>query len=424
MAGHHDVTDTPAAVSAEGGILSHWGLLHMLAAKLAASFATQVQSVVVGWQIYALTHDPLSLGYVGLAQFVPMFLLVLPAGDIADRVPRRVLLAFSWLTQAMAGALLLGFTLHGETSPVPFYGALALFGVGRAFTGPSAQALLPLLVPERLLGKAIAWNSSSFQIAVITGPAVGGALYLLGPAVAYGLCLTLFLAAGLSAPAIRQHRAQLRAGGKSTALQRVAAGLSYIRHRPIILGAISLDLFAVLLGGATALLPVYAHDILHVGPEGLGALRSAVAVGAFAVALYLGHRSLVRHAGMVMFACVAAFGAATIVFGLSQSFVLSLIALFVVGASDMISVYVRSTLIQLATPDEMRGRVSAVNMLFIGASNELGEFESGVTAAWFGPVAAVVIGGVGTLAVVGLWMSMFPSLRRVDRLHEVGSATG
>lgn len=424
MADQHSQVQATTLEPGREGILRQWGFLHLLASKLAASFATQIQSVVVGWQIYALTHDPLSLGYVGLAQFLPMFLLVLPAGDIADRISRRWLLAFSWLTQAVAGALLLGFTLHGVSSPVPFYGALALFGVGRAFTGPSAQSLLPLLVPERLLAKAIAWNSSSFQVAVITGPAVGGVLYLLGPAVAYALCLALFLVAGLSVPAIRQHRAQRRGSEGSSALQRVAAGLSYIRHRPIILGAISLDLFAVLLGGATALLPIYAHDILHVGPDGLGALRSAVAVGAFSMALYLGHRSLARHAGAVMFACVAVFGVATIVFGLSQSFVLSLIALFVVGASDMISVFVRTTLIQLATPDEMRGRVSAVNMLFIGASNELGEFESGVTAAWFGPVEAVVIGGVGTLAVVGLWMAMFPSLRRVDRLDEVGRPGG
>ena len=395
--------------------------VQLLTGRITATLATQIQSVVVGWQLYDMTRDPLTLGWVGLAQFLPMALLVLPAGDAADRLPRRLILTASWLVQAIAGLLFLSLTLSGSQSPVGFFGVLVLFGMARAFAGPGMQSLLPQLVSEAQLPKAIAWNSSAFQVAVIGGPALGGAVYLLGPAFAYLLCALLFAGAAVSIAMIRRRLPARADTSRQSAFARFTAGIVYVRTRPIILGAISLDLFAVLLGGATALLPVYAHEILHVGPAGLGLLRSAVAIGAFAMGIYLGHNALERRAGAIMFAAVAIFGFATIVFGLSSSFVLSFFALMIMGAADMISVFVRSSLIQLATPDAMRGRVNAVNMLFIGASNELGEFESGVTAALFGTVGAVVIGGAGTLAVVGIWMALFPALRRVDRLSDVAT---
>jgi MFS family permease len=294
-----------------------------------------------------------------------------------------------------------------------------LFGAVRAFSGPAASAFVPTLVPLEQFSKAVAWNSSAFQIAVICGPALGGAIYLFGPAVAYAACMILFLAVVTIIGAVARRGSNHPPETAMTSLQRLTAGISYVRSKPVILGAISLDLFAVLLGGATALLPVYARDILHVGPTGLGLLRSAPAVGAAALGLVLGQMPLRRRAGPIMFGCVALFGFATIVFGLSRSFILSSAALIVLGASDMVSVYVRATLVQLATPDAMRGRVSAVNRLFIGASNELGGFESGVTAAWFGTVPSVVIGGLGTLMVVALWSWLFPALRNVDQLGEV-----
>ncbi|MES1953079.1 MFS transporter [Salinisphaera hydrothermalis] len=392
----------------------------LLICRFAAATVNQIQSVVVGWQLFTMTHDPLTLGWVGLAQFLPMAALVLPAGDIADRVSRKLLVTVSCLLVAVAGVLFLMLTLSGTQSPLGFYGVLVLFGVARAFSGPSFSSLLPQVVGEDRLPKAIALSSSVFQVAIIGGPALGGAVYLAGPAIAYGLCTALSLVAAIAAASITRPLPAQADTTQQSAFERFTAGIVYVRTRPIILGAISLDLFAVLLGGATALLPVYAHSILHTGPAGLGALRSAVAIGAFLMGIYLGRVSLNRRAGPVMFAAVAIFGIGTIVFGLSTNFVLSFAALATMGAADMISVFVRSTLIQLATPDAMRGRVNAVNMLFIGASNELGEFESGVTAGIFGTVPAVVLGGIGTLAVVGAWMWMFPALRRVDRLEDVG----
>jgi MFS family permease len=293
-----------------------------------------------------------------------------------------------------------------------------LFGAARAFAGPASQSFVPLLVPHDQFPQAVAWNSSASQVAVIAGPAVGGAIYILGPAVDYGVCLILFVTVAIVMMGIQSRSARYEAEADTTVFTRITAGIAYVWRKPLILGAFSLDLFAVLLGGATALLPIYARDILHVGPLGLGVLRSAPALGAAILGLALGQLALQRRAGLAMFACVAIFGVATIVFGLSTNFALSLAALFV-GGSDMVSVYVRATLTQLATPDAMRGRVSAVNRLFVGASNELGEFESGVTATWFGTVPAVVLGGVGTLVIVAVWYRMFPSLREVDRLSEV-----
>lgn len=400
-----------------GNVLRIPGFAQLLCGRLGATAATQIQSVVVGWQIYAITHSPLTLGYVGLAQFLPMAALTLPAGDLADRFDRRRILGLSWMLQGTASALFLWLSLQGSADVAPFYAVLVLFGFGRAFAGPAMQSFLPQLVPPHRLDRAIAWSSSTFQFAVIAGPALGGLVYVLGPAVAYGLCGTLLFAAAAAVLSIRVRVAPRQRSEVST-WARFTAGIAYVRSQPIVLGAISLDLFAVLFGGATALLPVYARSILEVGPLGLGALRSAIAVGALLMSLYLVHWPLGRHVGAKMFASVAVFGLATILFALSRSFVLSLLLLATLGAADMISVYVRASLIQLATPDAMRGRVSAVNMLFIGASNELGEFESGLTAGWFGTVPATILGGAATLAVVALWMRFFPALRKIDRLMD------
>jgi MFS family permease len=330
-----------------------------------------------------------------------------------------MILVSSNLCSAIAAGGFLTLALTRTTVIWPFYAVLMLFGAARAFSGPAAQSFVPLLVPQDQFPQAVAWNSSTSQVAVIAGPAIGGAIYILGPAVDYGICLALFVTIAVVIFGIRSRGARYEAEADTTVFERITAGIAYVWRKPLILGAFSLDLFAVLLGGATALLPVYARDILHVGPLGLGLLRSAPALGAAMLGFALGQQALSRRAGLAMFACVATFGVATIVFGLSRNFALSIAALFVLGASDMVSVYVRTTLTQLATPDAMRGRVSAVNRLFVGASNELGEFESGITATWFGTVPAVVIGGVGTLVIVAVWYRLFPSLREVDRLSEV-----
>lgn len=295
---------------------------------------------------------------------------------------------------------------------------LVLFGAARGFAGPSGSSLLPFLVPPERLAKSMAFSSSFFTAAVISGPAIGGFLYALGPVPVYALCITGFLGAGLIVARLGGRRFKPEAT-EASRYERVAEGVRFVRSRPVVLGAISLDLFAVLLGGATALLPIFARDILHVGPVGLGFLRCAPAVGAFATAFYLTHWPIRQKVGPVMFASVAVFGVATIVFGLSTWFPVSLLALVVLGASDMVSVNIRSSLIQLSTPDPMRGRVSSVSMLFIGASNELGEFESGTTAALMGTVPAVVAGGIGTLLIVGIWMKLFPPLWRVNKFSDV-----
>ena len=391
-----------------------------LASRFLSTMAMQIQSVAVGWQVYEIARTPLALGLVGLAEFVPMFLLTLPAGDISDRFDQRKVLAASMLVEALCGALLVLLTLGHFHRVFLFYLVMMLFGAARGFSGPAGQSLLPFIVPAERLPKSIAWSSSAFQTAVIAGPAIGGLLYALGPLAAYAACTLCFTAAGIGIATLGGRRLVHKLT-EASAAERVIEGIRFVRHRPVVLGAISLDLFAVLLGGATALLPVYARDILHVGPVGLGILRSAPAVGAALVAFSLGRRPLENGTGAKMFGAVVIFGIATIVFGVSTNFYLSLVALFVLGASDMVSVFIRSALIQFATPDPMRGRVSAVNMLFIGASNELGEFESGLTAAWFGTVPAVVVGGIGTLLVVAIWMRLFPPLRTVDRLADVAA---
>jgi MFS family permease len=395
-----------------------WDLRLYLFIRFGTTLGTQIQSVAIGWQVYDITRDPVALGYVGLSIFLPMLLLVLPAGDLADRVDRRKMLMASYMVQVIASVLLLILTLSGVKAMWAFYSVITLLGVALGLSQPAMQSFLPFLVTLDKLPQAIAWNASAYRIAVIGGPAVGGFLYDLGPAVNYSLCLGLYIFT-LVGMAILRIRPQMGERSQGSALQRIIDGITYMRERPILLGAISLDLFAMFLGGTVALLPIFARDILHTGPAGLGFLRTAPAMGAALVAFVLARWQLRRHTGISMFACVAIFGIATIVFGLSRDFYLSMAALAVSGAADMVSVYVRSALIQLATPDNMRGRVGSLNSLFIGASNELGEFRAGMTAGAFGTVPAVVLGGFGTVFVVGLWMTLFPPLRRVDRFTDV-----
>jgi MFS family permease len=392
------------------------------AVRFIVTIAMQVQSVAIGWQVYAVTRSTFALGLVGLCQFAPMFLLTLPAGDVADRFDQRKLLSATQAMQSVCAGLFLLLVLFAPRTAWLYYAVLILFGATRGFYGPTSQSLLPFLVPPEKLPRAIALSSSVFTTATIAGPALGGFIYALGPNVTFSVSLALMLVASVLTASLGGRRRPAHVDTGVSRLERVAEGVRFVRHRPVVLGAISLDLFAVLLGGATALLPVYARDILHVGPIGLGMLRAGPAVGAALMAFSLARWPIQRHTGITMFAAVAIFGVATIVFGISRSFYLSLAALAILGASDMISVFVRSALIQYATPDDMRGRVSAVSMLFIGASNELGEFESGVTADWFGTVAAVVVGGLGTLAVVAGWMALFPPLRKIDRLADAASA--
>jgi MFS family permease len=393
----------------------------LLAARGLASLSSLMLTVAVGWHVYDLTHRAFALGMVGLAQFLPALLLSLPGGLAADRLERRTILVSGFSLQIVVAGLLLAISLAQGASAGLIFPVVALIGVGQAFVGPASQSLLPFLVPREDFPRAVAWNSSTFQVATIAGPAIGGLLYAFGPAAVYSASAGCYACAVILLLRVRA-RLHVSAAVKP-GLDGLLTGLRFVFSRPPILGAISLDLFAVLFGGATALLPIYARDILHVGPWGLGLLRSAPAVGAALMAVFLAQRPLARRAGAWMFACVALFGVMTVVFGVSRSFAVSLAALAVLGAADMVSVVIRQTLVQINTPDENRGRVSAVNSIFIGASNQLGEFESGVTAAWLGTVPAVVAGGLGTLAVVAAWALLFPALRRADRL-DAGQATG
>lgn len=393
-----------------------------VASRFFATCAIQVLSVAIGWQIYEMERSPWALGLVGLCEFVPMFLLTLPAGDLTDRFNQRRIYSMAAGLQAACAVLFLLLSLYRPTTVWMFYAVLVLFGAARGFAGPSGQSLLPFLVPPEKLPRSIAINTSAFNGAVIAGPALGGFLYALGPVPVYSLCITGFAIAALIVAQLGGRRF-IPVVSSATGMERVAEGIRFVRSRPVVMGAVSLDLFAVLLGGATALLPIYAADILHIGPHGLGLLRSAPAAGAFLTGLWLARYPLRRHVGPKMFAAVGVFGVMTIVFGLSTSFFVSLAALFVMGAADLVSVNVRASLIQLSTPDTMRGRVSAVSSLFIGASNELGEFESGTTAGLIGTIPAVVMGGVGTLLVVAGWVKLFPQLRDVDRFDDVSTRT-
>jgi MFS family permease len=378
--------------------------------------ALEMQSVAVGWQVYEITRRPLDLGYVGLAQFLPNMVLFLVAGHAADRVSRKNLLLMCNLGFAICSALLIAITRLGAHNVRPIYAVLVLLGIARAFNSPAGRALLPALVPIEVFPNAVAWNSTAYQTAAILGPAIGGLLYALfrGPTGVYATSVVACLIA--TAALVRIRVRPVSRQKEEVSLRTVLAGLHYIWTHKIIFGSISLDLFAVLLGGAVALLPVYAREILHTGPWGLGLLRAAPGVGAAFMAISLAYLPLRRQVGKTMLLCVGGFGVFTIIFGISHSLVLSLISLVLVGATDMVSIVIRGTLVQIATPDAVRGRVNAVDMIFIGASNELGEFESGVTAHWFGVVPAVILGGVGTLIVVTLWAWMFPELRQADRL--------
>jgi MFS family permease len=376
--------------------------------------AYNMLTVAVGWQVYDLTHSALSLGLVGLAQFLPQFCLTLVVGHVADQFNRRRVIVVCQAVLLVACCVLALGSRSGTLTEAAMLALAAVMGTARAFVQPTMAAYLPSLLPPLLLPRALALSASSRQAGIIIGPALGGALYAAGPEIVYACCAlaTLFSIAALAG--IHTQAAPPRK--EKLSLGFILGGIAFIRSQPEILGAISLDLFSVLLGGATALLPIFARDILHTGPLGLGLLRAAPAVGALLTSLFLAQHPMVRRVGRRMFAAVALFGLATVAFGLSTSFPLSLAALVVLGASDMVSVVVRSSLVQLETPDEMRGRVNAVNSVFIGTSNQLGEFESGVTAAWFGAAPAVVIGGACTLLVVILWMRLFPTLLKREVL--------
>jgi MFS family permease len=389
---------------------------YFMMARFLITMSSEMQSVAIGWQVYNLTNRPRDLGLVGLSQFLPGILLFLVAGHTADRLPRQRILQTCCVAFSTVSLLLMALTLHGLHSVWPIYGVLLLNGTVRAFNMPTGQAFLPQLVKETDFPNAVAWSSSILQAALTIGPMAGGLLYgLIGtPVPVYISAAACYLIGLAMISRIRVQAPQRPRGVASPGV--ILEGLRFIWREKVILGAISLDLFAVLLGGAVALLPIYAKDILHAGTTGLGILRAAPGCGAIAMAVLVAHRPIARKAGTTMLACVFGFGVCTIVFGLSRNLALSLAILMLLGACDMVSVIIRHTVVQLGTPDAMRGRVSSVNMVFIGASNEVGQFESGITAEWFGTVPAVVLGGIGTLVVVLLWAWMFPALRRVDRL--------
>jgi MFS family permease len=375
-----------------------------------------MQSVAIGWYLYDRTGDAMALAYAGLAVFLPIALFSLPGGDVADRVDRRWILGTAHLAQAAGSAILVLVVVSEATRTWPFYAVLTLAGTARAFSGPAVQSFLPFLVPRERFPAAVAWSSSAQQTATVLGPAVGGLIYLAGSAATFGACSLVSLAVASAWFSIRT-RGSVAREKTGTAVSRVLEGLRYLRLNRILLGAISLDLFAVLLGSITALLPIYARDILDVGPQGLGVMRSSVAAGAVAMGLALAQVPPARqpHAGRALFAGVAVFGIAALAFGLSRNLLLSLALLAVMGAADMVSVFVRSSVVQLGTPDEMRGRVTAVHSLFVGTANELGDFRAGAMAAWLGALPAVLAGGFATLAVVGLWAWRFPELRHNPR---------
>lgn len=393
-------------------------------ARLLVILGAEAQSVAVAWQVYQITHSALDLGYTGLALFLPGLFFMLAAGHVADRYDRRKIILICYAVQFVCTGILLWFALHGIQRIWPIYAVLVGIGLGRAFSGPASSAMVPSLVPKDHFVNAITWGATIYQIANMAGPAVGGLLFTLplagglakmdGAAIVYSFTLVM-LGAFLVMISMIRTRVE-RTEKKAFSLNTMLAGMKYVWETKLLLGSISLDLFAVMLGGAVALLPIYATEILHAGPQGLGVLRAMPSVGALAVSLTMVWRPIKHHAGKVMLSCVGVFGAATVVFGLSKTMWVSLIALVLVGASDMVSVVIRSSVLQLATPPEMRGRVSAVNWLFIGASNEFGEFESGLTAHWWGAVRAVVIGGIGSLIVTGTAAVLFPALRNADQL--------
>ena len=400
----------------EASLLAHRSFVAFWLARTCSGFGFQMLSIVVGWQIYALTHSAFYLGLIGLVQFLPSITLALWAGHVADQRDRRRVVLLGQLVEWLAiGALTAVTVLHLADVKI-ILGLIFIISVAKVMEAPSLQSMLPALVPPFLLARATAASAVSSQAAMIMGPALGGLLYAFGADVVYGLTAALYLVSIAMVSRLRYEQAPPKR--QPASLATLFAGVKFIRERPDVLGVISLDLFAVLLGGATALLPIYAHDILHTGPWGLGLLRAAPAVGALLVGFWLSRHSLEKNVGMIMFLCVAGFGVATLVFALSSNLWLSLIALFATGGFDMVSMVIRGALVQLDTPNDMLGRVNAVNSIFINTSNQLGEFESGMLAALFGTVPAAAIGGIGTLVVVGLWMKLFPSLRKRQRLEE------
>jgi MFS family permease len=385
-------------------------------ARLSGTIANQMLMVAVGWQMYDLTGSAWDLGLVGLLQFLPALLLTLVAGHVVDRHDRSRVLALTMALQTVVALLLMAAT-HGHWASRELLLALSVaIGTAKAFQMPAQQALVPSLVPAHVLPRALAFSSAGMQTAIIGGPALGGFVYVAGADVVYATCAAGFVLAGVLF--LRIGHPHVPPPKEPVSMQTVLAGFRFIWQRPVVLGAISLDLFAVLLGGATALLPMFAKDVLHVGPWGLGLLRGAPAAGALCMSLVLTRWPISRRVGHAMFAAVAVYGLATMAFALSTTFVLSLVALWVSGAADMVSVVIRQSLVQLETPDAMRGRVAAVNSIFIGASNQLGEFESGATAAIMGPVGSVLLGGAGTLFIAGLWFKLFPDLAKRERLVE------
>jgi MFS family permease len=411
----------PAPADARAAF-THPGFVLFEIARFLIVAAVEMQAVAVGWRVYEITKHPLDLGLVGLAQFLPGILLFPISGHASDRFNRRTVLSCCYAGFAVCFALLLALARSGLNSVAAIYVVLVLLGVVRSFNSTASRSILPLLVPEEHFPNAVAWNATVFQAATILGPSFGGILYAAshGPSLVYAIAMLTALGAMITTFRIKPE-AKARPREPMT-FKTVFRGLHFIWSRKLILGAISLDLFAVLLGGAVALLPVYAREILRTGPWGLGLMRTAPGVGAALMAILLAHRPLRGKSGPTLLWAVAGFGVFTIIFGVSRSLTLSLLALLLLGASDMVSVIIRATLVQLGTPDEMRGRVNAVDMIFIGTSNELGQFESGVTAQWFGTVPAVILGGVGTLVVIALWAWLFPELRQAGELDAITSA--
>ncbi|HSU79939.1 MAG TPA: MFS transporter [Candidatus Angelobacter sp.] len=397
--------------------LKQRSFVFFLISRMLSSTSFQMLSLAIGWQMYALTHDAFSLGFVGLAQFLPMVLLTLVVGQVADRYNRRTIVFICQIIEGLVAALLLVGNLTGEINREHIYIAAAVLGTCRAFEGPSSSALLPQLVSRGDLQKAISWSTSAGQTAQILGPVLGGILYSFGPILVYSTGTCALIISGILSFLIKPMEVAIRKAEPVTR-DSLLSGLVFVYRHPAILGTISLDLFAVLLGGATALLPIFAQDVLLIGPWGLGLLRSAPAVGALLMSFILAIFPLKKAIGPKLFGALTVFGLATVMFGLSKSLFLSLVALIFIGASDVVSVVIRSSLVQLQTPDEMRGRVNAVNSLFIGTSNQLGEFESGTLAGFIVAVPAVIVGGIGTIVVAGLWMVMFPSLRRLKSLTD------
>jgi MFS family permease len=396
-------------------LAAHRPFLFFVSARVISEFSYQIGTVAVGWQVYALTGSAFDLGLVGLVQFIPSALLVFAAGHVADRYDRRRVTQICQFVEALTAGFLAWGTFGGWLNLPQIFVAMAIFGIAIAFESPASAALLPGVAPEGMMQKATAVSTAAWQVATISGPALGGLAYAATPGAPYAVMAICWLLSGILNGAINLDRPVTAA--EPATLASLFAGVGFIRRNPAILGTISLDLFAVLLGGATALLPIYARDILHTGPWGLGVLRGTPAVGALLMSAMLARHAITRRAGIRMFQAVIVFGLATVVFAVSHSIWLSILALAIMGAADTISVVIRIALVQMSTPDAMRGRVGAVNYLFVNASNELGQFESGVTAALFGAMPAVVLGGLGTIAVALLWMKLFPTLRKVERLE-------